>query len=123
MPSLQQVSIHTLRKEQGRGTCLTCHRLVRFWLELVSPGVHLTCREGKETAEEGRGKGLGKKGKTEGARGPKGREEVMRKKSKMTHFDISHPSLVLTELHSEPLTSDLFLDSTILGVIWTSAIL
>lgn len=93
------------------------------WLELVSPGVHLTCREGKETAEEGRGKGLGKKGKTEGARGPKGREEVMRKKSKMTHFDISHPSLVLTELHSEPLTSDLFLDSTILGVIWTSAIL
>ena len=72
---------------------------------------------GKETAE-GSGEGLGKKGKTEGARGPKGREEVMRKKSKMTHVDISCPSLALTELHSEPLTSDLFLDSTILGVVY-----
>lgn len=93
------------------------------WLELVSPGVHLTCREGKETAEEGTGKGLGKKGKTQKERGDRKEEEVMRKKSKMTHFDISHPSLALIELHSEPLTSDLFLDNTVLGVVWTSAIL
>lgn len=75
---------------------------MRFGWNSVSPGVHLDLPGGQETAEEGTGKGLGKKGKTQKEqRGPK-EEEVMRKKSKMTHFDISHPSLALTELHSEP---------------------
>ena len=43
----------------------------------------------EETAEEGRGKGLGKKGKTQKEQGDGKEEEVIRKKSKMTHFDIS----------------------------------
>lgn len=31
------------------------------WLELVSPGVNLTCQEGKETAEEGEVRSWGRR--------------------------------------------------------------